>query len=424
MKNIKSNSNIYDAIVIGGGASGMMAAFSLGLRNKKVLLIEKNKNLGEKVKISGGGRCNITNANFDKHDFLKNYGDSSSFLYSPFSQFSVKDTMNFFEENGLSLKVEASNRVFPKSEKATDVNKLFLKLLKENKVEIITNTIVNKIVIENKLITNILVGQTSYQAKSYVLATGGVSHPETGSTGDGFNWLEDLGHKVKPPTPTIVPIATSDKWIHSMPGISLTNIKITFYLDKEENNLPKKVFFKKGDVLCTHFGLSGPLILNSSTKVWDLLQEGNVIAKIDLYPEMEINILDEYLRNNFDINKNKILKNVLKEILPAGSLRGISLLLSEIDLEKKIHNITKIERRKLIDVFKNLPVNITNLMGYDRAVIADGGVLLEEIDTKTMNSKIIPNLFITGDLLNINRPSGGYSLQLCWTTGFIAGKNA
>jgi predicted Rossmann fold flavoprotein len=408
--------------VIGGGASGMMAALSLGLRNKKVLLIEKNKKLGEKVKISGGGRCNITNANFDKHDFLKNYGESAPFLYSPFSQFSVKDTMSFFEENGLALKVEAQNRVFPKSEKSTDVILFFLKLLKENKVKVLTNTTVTKVVCEKNSITNILVGNDSYQAKNYVLATGGVSHPETGSTGDGFDWLSALGHKVKAPTPTIVPIKTSDKWIHSISGITLSEVKITFY--KQEENKNKKAFSKRGNILCTHFGLSGPTILNSSSLVWDLLQEGNVIAKIDLYPDMEINILDEYIRNIFDNNKNKILKNVIKEILPLGSLRGISLLLSEIDLDKKIHNVTKLERKRITELFKNLPVNITNLMGYDRAVIADGGVTLAEIDTKTMNSKIIHNLFITGDLLNINRPSGGYSLQLCWTTGFIAGKNA
>ncbi len=423
MENNKSNPNIYDVIVIGGGASGMMAALSLGLRNKKILLIEKNKNLGEKVKISGGGRCNITNKTFDKHLFLKNYGDAAPFLFSPFSQFNVEDTINFFESRGLPLKVEAQNRMFPKTEKATDVVKFFLKYLKDNNVSILTNSIVKKIIHNDGLISGVLVGNTEYKAKNYILATGGISHPETGSTGDGFNWLEDLGHKVKEPSPTIVPIATSDEWIHAMPGISLPDIKITFYLYKEENNKLKKVFFKKGKVLCTHFGLSGPLILNSSSQVWDLLQEGKVIAKIDLYPDMEINILDEHIRNIFDNNRNKILKNVLKEILPDGSLRGISLLLFEIDLEKKIHNITKLERRKLVDVFKNLPVNITNLMGYDKAVIADGGVMLDEIDTKTMRSKLIKNLFITGDLLNINRPSGGYSLQLCWTTGYVAGCN-
>lgn len=270
MKNINSKLNTYDAIVIGGGASGMMAALSLGLRNKKVLLIEKNKKLGEKVKISGGGRCNITNANFDKHDFLKNYGESAPFLYSPFSQFSVKDTMSFFEENGLALKVEAQNRVFPKSEKSTDVILFFLKLLKENKVKVLTNTTVTKVVCEKNSITNILVGNDSYQAKNYVLATGGVSHPETGSTGDGFDWLSALGHKVKAPTPTIVPIKTSDKWIHSISGITLSEVKITFY--KQEENKNKKAFSKRGNILCTHFGLSGPTILNSSSLVWDLLQ--------------------------------------------------------------------------------------------------------------------------------------------------------
>lgn len=422
MKNLKDKKDIYDVIIIGGGASGMMAGLSLGLRNKKVLLIEKNKNLGEKVKISGGGRCNITNANFDKHDFLKNYGESAPFLFSTFAVFGVRDTMDFFENNGLPLKVEAKNRAFPKSEKSTDVIKFFLRLLKENKVEILTNTTVTKIVHKDNMIESILVGQNSYKARNYILATGGVSHPETGSTGDGFSWLTDLGHTVKDPTPTIVPIATSDKWIHNMPGISLPNIKITFY--KEDGDKYKKVFFKKGNILCTHFGLSGPLILNSASQIWDLLQEGIVTAKIDAYPDTEINILDEQITKIFDKNKNKTFKNVLKEILPNGTMPGIVSLLKDIEEETKVHSITKIQRRKIVDTLKALPVNVTHLMGYDRAVIADGGVLLSEIDTKTMRSKILNNLFITGDLLNINRPSGGYSLQLCWSTGHVAGSNA
>lgn len=423
MKNLKPNNEIYDAIVIGGGSSGMMSAIVASKQGKKVLLIEKNKNLGEKLKISGGGRCNITNATYETREFLKNYGKASEFLFSVFSQFGVKDTFTFFENLNLPLVVQARNRAFPHTEKATDVVRTMLKALKDNHVEILTNSVVNKIIKEDKRITKILVDKKEYTAKNYILATGGVSHPETGSTGDGFKWLEDLGHTVKPPTPTIVPIATNNKWIHALSGISIPSMKITFYVEKSNSNIPQKGFAKTGEILCTHFGLSGPLILNSASLIWDLLQEGNVTAKIDLYPTKDINILDAEIMQIFDKNKNKTFKNILKEILPPGTASGISLLLKEIDPETKVHSITKIQRRKMLDTLKSLPVNITHLMGYDRAVVADGGIVLNEIDTKTMRSKLYENLFITGDLLNINRPSGGYSLQLCWSTGYVAGNN-
>jgi len=424
MKNSKINIPSYDVIVIGGGASGMMAAGVAGAQGKKVLLIEKNKNLGEKLKISGGGRCNITNATYDDRLLLKNYGKASEFLFSTFSQFSVKDTFTFFEAKGLPLVIQARNRAFPNTEKASDVVRVMAQYLKDNNVKVLTSSVVKEIIHEDGKIVKILVGKTEYVAKNYILATGGVSHPETGSTGDGFKWLEDLGHTVKAPTPTIVPIATSDKWMHALSGISLSFMKITFYVERSNSPVPKKAFSKTGKILFTHFGLSGPLILNSASQIWDLLQEGIVTAKIDAYPDTEINILDEQITKIFDKNKNKTFKNVLKEILPAGTMPGIVSLLKDIDGDKKVHSITKVERRKIVDTLKALPVNVTHLMGYDRAVIADGGVVLSEIDTKTMRSKILNNLFITGDLLNINRPSGGYSLQLCWTTGYVAGKNA
>ncbi|MFA7285351.1 MAG: NAD(P)/FAD-dependent oxidoreductase [Candidatus Paceibacterota bacterium] len=424
MKNSKSNTLSYDVIVIGGGASGIMSAIEAGRRGRKVLLIEKNKNLGEKLKISGGGRCNITNATYDTREFLKNYGKSSEFLFSTFSSFGVKDTFSFFENLNLPLVVQARNRAFPHTEKASDVVRVMVKALKDNNVKVITGSVVKNIIHEGNKIQKILVDKNEYTAISYILATGGVSHPETGSTGDGFKWLEDLGHKVKAPTPTIVPIATSDKWIHALSGISLSFMKITFFVERSNSPIPKKAFSKTGKILFTHFGLSGPLILNSASQIWDLLQEGIVTAKIDAYPDTEINILDEQITKIFDKNKNKTFKNVLKEILPLGTMPGIVSLLKDIDEDTKVHSITKIQRRKIVDTLKALPVNVTHLMGYDRAVIADGGVLLSEIDTKTMRSKILNNLFITGDLLNINRPSGGYSLQLCWTTGYVAGNNA
>jgi len=417
-KPLQKEKQTYDVIVIGGGASGMMAAGRAGELGKKVLLIEKNKSLGEKLKISGGGRCNITNATYDDREMLANYGTATPFLFSSFSQFGVRETFTFFEKFNLPLVVEARSRAFPNTEKALDVVNVLIRYMKKTGVDLMLSSPVEKIIHKDGKILGVIVGGNTYTAKSYILATGGMSHPETGSTGDGFNWLTDLGHKVKDPTPSIVPLEVSDKWIKVLSGISISSMKITFYSED------KKQFSKKGGLLFTHFGLSGPLILNSASKVGDLLQSSIVTAKIDVYPEMEINILDEHITKVFDKNKNKILKNVLKEICPDGTTPGISILLKGIDLETKVHSVTKTQRRQIVDILKALPVYITNLMGYDRAVVADGGVMLNEIDTKTMRSKLFNNLLITGDLLNINRPSGGYGLQLCWTTGWVAGGNA
>ncbi len=405
----------YDIIVIGGGASGMMAALAARAKGKSVLILEKNRSLGEKLKITGGGRCNITNAEYDIHALLKNYGQAADFLYSPFSQFGVKDTFEFFESHGLPLVVQARKRAFPASEKALDVFNTLKRELDKTGVFYKLGCTVKKLNHNKTEIESIETNQGIFTAKSYILATGGLSHPETGSTGDGFNWLRDLGHTVKSPTPTIVPLAVSDEWVKSLAGVSLSFMKISFYLEE------KRQFSLTGKILFTHFGLSGPLILNSASKVSGLLQSGQVHAFIDCFPDTEIGDLERRIINVFDANKNKMLQTVFKEIAPLGTAAAIQTILTEIDFTTKIHSVSKENRKKIVHLLKALPVEITNLMGYDRAVVADGGVSLSEIDTKTMRSKILSNLYITGDLLHINRPSGGFSLQLCWTTGHVAG---
>jgi predicted Rossmann fold flavoprotein len=408
----------YDVIVIGGGASGMMAAGRAAELGKKVLLLEKNKQLGEKLKISGGGRCNITNAEEDIRALLKNYGDADQFLFSPFSQFSNKDTFTFFEKLGLPLVVQARKRAFPHTEKALDVFKALEKYMKEGKVAIQTGAKVSQILREKDAIAGVVVNNTTYTAKSYILATGGMSHPETGSTGDGFNWLKALGHTVTTPTPTIVPLAVREQWVKDLSGTSLSFMKITFFADG------KKQFSKTGKLLFTHFGLSGPLILNSAGAVGDLLEWGIVTAKIDAYPDTDHGALEQKIIGIFDTHKNKTLKNIMDEVVPHGMIEAVFTLLPTLDREIKVHSVTKEQRKALVDLLKALPMTITSLMGYDRAVVADGGIPLTEMDMKTMKSKVLNNLFITGDLLHITRPSGGFSLQLCWTTGFIAGGNA
>ncbi len=408
----------FDLIIIGGGASGMMASIVAAERGKRVLILEKNKSLGEKLKITGGGRCNITNAEEDIHALLRNYGPAKDFLYSSFSQFSVKDTFAFFESRGLPLVVQARKRAFPASEKAVDVFQTLKRTLDKSGVICKTNCAVTKIRHSKGKIEGVMTNQGEFRADAYILATGGMSHPETGSTGDGFNWLADLGHTVKAATPTIVPLAVEDAWVKTLAGVSLSFMKITFYLDD------KKQFSKTGKLLFTHFGLSGPLILNSASKVAELLEAGQVTARIDAYPDTDLGALEDRIIAVFDANKNKALKNVLKEIVPLGTSDAIRTLLPTLDFETKVHSVSKEERKQLVHLLKALPVKIIHLMGYDRAVVADGGVTLEEVDTRTMRSKVLENLYITGDLLHINRPSGGFSLQLCWTTGYVAGNAA
>jgi predicted Rossmann fold flavoprotein len=416
----------YDLIIIGGGSAGLMAAVVAAekaqeeKKSVRICILEKNARVGEKLRISGGGRCNITNNTLDIREFLESYGENAKYLFSAFSEFSTKDTFSFFERLGLPLVTQARNRVFPHTERAEDVCQALFSRAQKLGVEIYTKSPVSEILQKEGSIFEIRVRGEFFQADSYILATGGVSHPETGSTGDGFGWLRDLGHTIHTPTPSIVPLRVAEKWVETVSGVALSFVKITFLVDG------KKAFSKKGKILFTHFGLSAPLILNSSAEVAKLLPTGEVTANIDMYPDTDIGALDAQLVRLFDINKNKLLKNIAKEFCPEGMYEAVLKLLEQkgVQGDTKVHSITKVERRKIGDILKGVRLTVTGLMGFDRAVIADGGVPLSEIDTRTMRSKKIKNLYVIGDLLHVNRPSGGYSLQLCWTTGFIAGRSA
>ncbi len=395
----------------------MMAAGRAAERGLSVLLLEKNKQLGQKLAITGGGRCNITNAEENEQLLLSHYGAAEKFLYSSFSQFSTDDSFSFFGGLGLPLVVQEGKRVFPKTEKATDVVKALQGYLDKGNVEVRTKAAVTKVFSTLKSITGVEVNAETLTADSFVFATGGQSRPETGSSGDGFSWLKDLGLAIEDPTPRIVPLAVRDSWILSLAGVSLNDVKITFYAAGE------KAFVLKGRILCTHFGLSGPLILNAAGQVADLLHVGPVTAAIDVFPKLDVGVLDKHVTNIFDKNKNKELKNVMKFVTPSGTSAAILSLLPNIDIEKKVHSVSKTERKQIVHLLKALPVVIIGLMGYERAVVADGGLLISEVDGKTMRTRKFDNLFVTGDLLHIKRPSGGYSLQLCWTTGWVAGSH-
>ncbi|MBU1557579.1 NAD(P)/FAD-dependent oxidoreductase [Patescibacteria group bacterium] len=414
----KGSQKEYDLVVIGGGPSGMMMAGRAAELGARVLLLEKNKDLGKKLRITGGGRCNITNAEFNVREFLNNFPESKNFLFSPFSKFSSKDTFDFFEKKGLPLVVESRKRAFPESQKAEHVFKLLERYVRSNGGEIKTDSQVVKMSKESGKIKSIETKKgEKYFAKNFAIATGGASAQWTGSTGDGFKWLEKLGHKIKEANPNLVPLTTNEKWIHKLSGLTLSFMKISFIQDE-------KVKFKKtGKILFTHFGVSGPLIINSAFEAKKLLKKGKVFASIDIFPDTEESDLDKRVLKLFENNKNKSLKNILPEMLLKNLAKEI-LNLPDINMaEKQANSVTKEERKKLVKKMKDLRFEITGTLGLDKAIITDGGIILEEVDFKNMTSKKYPNLYLLGDVLNVNRPSGGFSLQLCWTTGHVAGSD-
>lgn len=426
MSETKLKPHIWDVVIIGGGPAGMMAAIEAKKKGLEVLLLEKNSRLGEKLLITGGGRCNVTNEEYDNKKLLAKFKDAGAFLHSPFSKFAVKDALEFFHVRNMPTKTEALQRVFPATNKAESVWNTLVQELKKSNVEILYNSEVKGFVTSKepsvdigrlqKIVGVKLRGDNIIYAKNFVLATGGKSRPETGSTGDGFVWLKNIGHTVTEPSASLVPVAIHDEWVKKLQGISLDQVKITTtQFDKKQN-------VSKGRILFTHFGITGPTILNMSKDISELLKYGDVFITLDLLPTLDHGMLNKKLQEIFAREHNKKIKNSLDELF-VGALAPIVLERSGIDSDKKCNSITFDERMKLIKTAKNMKMEVEGLLGTDKAIITSGGVYLKEVDTKTMQSKLYPNLYLVGDILDIDRPSGGYSLQLCWTTGFVAGNS-
>ncbi len=406
---------LWDVAVIGGGPSGMMAAARAAERDLKVILVEKNGTLGKKLLITGGGRCNVTNAEPDTRKLLSKFKDSEQFLFSAFSKWSVKETLDFFHLNNMETKVEAYQRVFPISNRSESVWKVLVERLKSTGVTVLSNSPAHGIAQEGKSVSGVMLrGKKIIRAKNIILATGGKSHPETGSTGEGFEWLRELGHKVIEPKASLVPIAVKDQWVSRVSGLSLQNAKITLL----QNGVKQQSAI--GRMLFTHVGLSGPSILNLSGDVSELLKYGEVEISIDLLPTYDHAALNTELQRIFKEEDKKKFKNSLKSLV-SSSLAPVIVELSGIDPDKQCNSVTREERLRLLDLLKHLNLKVSHLLGDDKAIVTSGGVDLGEVDFRSMSSRIYPNLYLVGDVLNIDRPSGGYSLQLCWTTGFVAG---
>lgn len=414
---------VWDVAVIGGGPSGMMSAGRAGELGAKVILIEKNESLGKKLLITGGGRCNLTNAEFDNRKLLEKFKGDGKFLHSAFSKWSVKETLDFFHNRKMETKIENEGRVFPITDRAESVWNVMVDYIKKNGVTVLSNSSVTDIVIEDKNIVGVKFKNTIIRARSIIIATGGTSHPETGSTGDAYKWLEKIGHKIIKPTPSLVPLASKDAWVKKLSGVSLTNIKLNLFQNGVKQTVKKDPVNKVGKILFTHTGISGPTVLNMSREVGELLKYGEVTIMLDLLPTLDYSKLNTRLQEVFKENDKKKLKNSLGNLIPSALVETI-IEISKINPETSCNGVTREERIKLMNLLKNVPIRISKLLGADKAIISSGGVSLDEVDFKTMRSRLFPNLYLIGDILNIDRPSGGYSLQLCWTTGFVAGTNA
>lgn len=408
---------VYDVVVIGGGASGMIAAGTAGYLGKKVLLLEKNEKLGKKLYITGKGRCNITNM-ASKEEFFEKIPRNSKFLYSAFNTFFNEEIVSLLNTLGLETKVERGGRIFPKSDKSSDVIKAFQKYLLYNNVLIRLNSKVISILHKNNCVTGVKLenGETISTA-SIIIATGGLSYPMTGSDGDGYTFAKSLGHEVTDLNPSLVPLVVKEDYVKSLQGLTLKNVTIT--AESEGKTLYKEF----GEMLFTHFGLSGPLILSASFFVAEALRKDKKIyVNIDLKPYMDFEELNKRVLKDFELSVNKQFKNSLDSLLPKKII-PIIIRLSEIPEQKLVNQITKEERKALAFLLKNLKFEIIGTRPISEAIITSGGVSVKEINPKTMESKLIKGLFFAGEVLDVDAFTGGFNLQIAFSTGYIAGLN-
>ncbi len=402
-------------VVIGGGPAGMIAAGNAALNGNDVILFEKNEKLGKKLYITGKGRCNLTNAS-DPETLIKNTIGNPYFMYSAYYSFGSERAMEFFEGLGVSLKVERGNRVFPKSDKSSDIIKALDKFLKNSGVNVKLNSEIVDIIIEdNKVLGVVMKGKEKVLAQSVIIATGGLSYPVTGSDGAGYVFAKKGGHIISGLYPSLVPLKVSQKWCYILQGLSLKNISI------EVKIRGKSVYKDFGEMMFTHFGVTGPLILSASRYITKRISENPEIY-IDLKPALTEKELDLRILKDFEKFINRTFKNCLNELLPQKMIPVI-IELSKINPDKRVNEITKEERKRICCLLKNLKLNIADTRGFSEAIITCGGVNVNEIDPSTMKSKIIDGLSFAGEVIDVDCFTGGFNLQVAFSTGYLAGIN-
>ena len=405
---------VFDVAVIGGGPAGMIAAGRAAELGARVVLIEGNARPGRKLLLTGNGRCNLANSTLDKSRLVEVYGKNGKFLYSAFSRFGTYETLEFFRRHGLRLKEEEGGKVFPASDRAADVLDCLLRYLEKGRVTLIAGERVHGLVRAGDAVTRALLRGREIEAGSFIVCTGGRSFPATGSDGEAFHWLKALGHTVMPLLPALSPITVAEKWLREAEGASLRAVVLRAFRDG------KKVAEEPGECMVTRDGLSGPAVLNLSRKLTGLTREGDVQIAIDFRPDLNAERFDEELARSFRDSPNRLLRNIVEELV-SPKFAPVMLAACGVDGEARVNKVARSDRLRLAGALKGLELTLKGIKGFERAMVTRGGVSLSEVDSRTMRSKLVRNLYFAGEALDLDGPTGGYNLQICWTTGWAAG---
>ncbi len=405
-----------EVLIVGGGAAGMMAGIAAAYNGNQVTIFEKNEKLGKKVYITGKGRCNVTNAS-DMENHMNNVMVNAKFLYGAFHALDAEDVCRMIESTGVALKTERGNRVFPESDKSSDIIWAFAKMLKDVGVQIVYNTEIKKIEKEQERVVLYDSKNKKYFGDDCIIATGGLSYPTTGSTGDGYLFAKKMGHEIVETHPSLVPFNVQEEFCKRLQGLSLKNVQLKV-LDENQ----KEYYSEQGEMLFTHFGISGPLVLSASAYLSGKMKGHTFRCFIDLKPALDEETLDKRILKDFEENINRNFNNSLDKLLPKKMI-PVVIELAGIDPFKKVHEITKEERKTLVNVIKGLPLHITGLRNYNEAIITRGGVSVKEINPKTMESKKWNHIYFAGEVLDLDAMTGGYNLQIAWSTGYLAGSS-
>lgn len=406
-------------LVIGGGPAGMMAAISAACCGARVILLEKKSTVGKKLNITGKGRCNLTSA-VPAAEFIAKYPGNGRFLFSALHQFNNQDLIDFLAELGVPTKVERGQRVFPISDRAADVAEALYESMLRHGVKVVLPCRVTDVILEDRQVKGVQTDQDAVHGDALIIATGGLSYPATGSTGDGYGWAEKAGHRIVTPRPGLVPLEVAESWVARCQGLSLKNVQATAYDEQG-----KMINQECGEMLFTHFGVSGPIILTMSSDIARIyaLRGNRLRLSIDLKPALSPEKLDERLQRDLSLNSRKQFKNALDNLLPR-LLIPVMVDLAEIDAYKPCHQITRAERQRLLELLKTLPLTITGTRPIKEAIVTAGGVDVAQVDPRTMQSRLISGLYFAGEVLDIDGYTGGFNLQAAFSTGYVAGKSA